>query len=317
MRVVLSFIALRTNEKQKMDKLEYVVRLLGRGTNKKYENYVINAIYQKVNNPNLIIETQKEIKLEDGYRPLIDLFLPQLNIAIEVDEGYHASEKQHKHDIRRERSINSQVSKSCFGEKIQFERVIAYNVSFEEINSRIDEVVKLIKDKLDSRTIPILWKSNKEMFEDIKKRGLIDLDDCFDSNFKIINLVYDCNYKTWRKACYRLLWFPVMSDKNEDDILTNCASWENFFNSTHSIIYERSINSFKNKQKKKDSVLDKQNETIRVVFVKDRDSFGKTRKRFAGVFKAGGWDDNLNAQIWKLVSTSIKIPINEEIIKSL
>ena len=63
-----------------MDKLEYVARSLSRGTNKKYETYVINAIYQKVNNPNLIIETQKEIKLENGYRPLIDLFLPQLNI---------------------------------------------------------------------------------------------------------------------------------------------------------------------------------------------------------------------------------------------
>ncbi len=43
-----------------MDKLEYVARSLSRGTNKKYEIYVINAIYQKVNNPNLIIETQKE-----------------------------------------------------------------------------------------------------------------------------------------------------------------------------------------------------------------------------------------------------------------
>jgi len=113
------------------------------------------------------------------------------------------------------------------------------------------------------------------------------------------------------------LWFPVISDKNEHDTLTNCASWENFFNSTHSIIYERSINSGKNEQKRKDSVLDKQNETTRIVFVKDRDSFGKTRKRFAGVFKASGWDDNLNAQIWKLVCTRIKIPINEEIIKSL
>lgn len=40
-----------------MNKLEYVARSLSRGTNKKYETYVINAIYQKVANPNLIIET--------------------------------------------------------------------------------------------------------------------------------------------------------------------------------------------------------------------------------------------------------------------
>ena len=36
-----------------MDKLEYVARSLSRGTNKKYETYVINEIYQKENNPNL------------------------------------------------------------------------------------------------------------------------------------------------------------------------------------------------------------------------------------------------------------------------
>ena len=137
-----------------MNKLEYVARSLSRGTNKKYETYVINAIYQKVNNPNLIIETQKEIKLENGYRPLIDLFLPQLNIAIEVDEGYHANEEQYKHDIWREKSINSQISKPCIGDYIQFERVIAHGVSLEEINMRIDEVVNLIKNKINSRTAP-------------------------------------------------------------------------------------------------------------------------------------------------------------------
>ncbi len=48
-----------------MNKLEYVARSLSRGTNKKCETYVINAIYQKVDNPNLIVETQKEIKLEN------------------------------------------------------------------------------------------------------------------------------------------------------------------------------------------------------------------------------------------------------------
>ncbi len=300
-----------------MDKLEYVARSLSRGTNKKYETYVINAIYQKVNNPNLIIETQKEIKLENGYRPLIDLFLPQLNIAIEVDEGYHASEEQHKHDIWREKSINSQISKPCIGDYIQFERIVAHDVSLEEINSRIDEVVNLIKEKINSRTTPLVWKSKEEILDDIKKRKTIELDDCFDSNVQIINLVYDCNYSGWQKAGYKLLWFPVISDKDENELLTSRASWQNFFNSTHTIIYERSDNLRINENKKKWALQDEQNGTIRVVFVKDRDSFGKTRKRFAGVFRASGWDDNLHAQIWKLERTRIRIPIDEEELKRI
>lgn len=300
-----------------MDKLEYVARSLSRGTNKVYETYVINAIYQKVNNPNLIIETQKEIKLENGYRPLIDLFLPQLNIAIEVDEGYHASEAQHNHDIWREKSINSQISKPCIGNSILFERVIAHDVSLEEINTRIDEIVRLINSKIESHTTPLVWKSKEELLEDIKKRGTIELDDCFDSNVQIINLVYNRNYSGWQKATYRLLWFPVISDKDDDGTLTSRASWQNFFNQTHSIIYERADNSSLNERKKEWALADEQNSIVRVVFVKDRDSFGKTRKRFAGVFVAAGWDDNLNAQIWRLERTRIKIPLDEKELKNL
>lgn len=298
-----------------MNKLEYVARSLSRGTNKKYETYVINAIYQKVANPNLIIETQKEIRLENGYRPLIDLFLPQLNIAIEVDEGYHSNEEQHKHDIWREKSINSQISKPCIGDSIQFERVVAHDVSLEELNARIDEVVTLIKNKINSRTTPLIWKSQEELIEDIKKVGTIEANDCFNNNAQIINIVYGRNLKGWQKASYRLLWFPVISDIDEEENLTNRASWENFFNDSRNIIYERSADSNTNQEKKKWATIDQEKGTKRIVFVRDRDSFGKTRKRFAGVFKASGWDDNLNAQIWKLKLTEIKIPLDEEIIK--
>ena len=64
-------------------------------------------------------------------------------------------------------------------------------------------------------------------------------------------------------------------------------------------------------------MIDEKNGVKRIVFVRDRDSFGKSRKRFAGVFKASGWDDNLNAQIWKLKLTEIPIPIDEDFIKGL
>ncbi len=142
--------------------------------------------------------------------------MPQLNIAIEVDEGYHANEEQHKHDIWREKSINSQISKPCIGDYIQFERVIAHDVSLEEINKRIDEVVNLIKIKINSRTTPLTWKSREEQLKDIQQRGTIELDDCFASNCEIINIAYDKNYSGWRKASYKLLWFPVMSVKEDD-----------------------------------------------------------------------------------------------------
>lgn len=294
-----------------MDKLEYIARSLSRDTNKKYETYVVNAIYQKIDNSNLMIETQKEIRIDNGYRPLIAMFLPQLNIAIEVDEGYHSGEEQQKHDIWREESINSQVRMSCSGASIDFERVKAYDISLEDINKRIDEIVDLIKTRISKLTKPLEWKSKDEILQDIIKRGTIEIDDCFDTNVEIINLMYGKSFKGFQRAGYKGLWFPVISDVVDSKTLSNRASLQNFFNSTYSIIYERSVDESKQEEKRKWSEIDKENKAKRIVFVRDRDTFGKARKRFAGVFVAKGWDDNMRAEIWKLESTVVEIPLKE------
>lgn len=89
-----------------MNKFEYVARSLNRSNHNPFENYVVNAIYQKISNNELEIQTQESIKLSNGYTPRIDLYLPQLKIAIEVDEGYHQNEAQKEHDIWRENVIN-------------------------------------------------------------------------------------------------------------------------------------------------------------------------------------------------------------------
>ncbi len=300
-----------------MNKLEYVARSLSRGTKKVYETYVINAIYQKINNPNLEIETQKGINLENGYCPLIDLYLPQLKIAIEVDEGYHANEGQSEHDIWREKSINNQIQKSCVIDNIQFERIAAYDVSLEELNKRIDEVVSLIQKKIEERVNPLEWKDQQEKIEEIKTRGYIEADDCFDTNVQIINIVYGRNLRGFQRASYKLLWFPVISYEDEEKQLSSRATWQNIFNDTHTIIYERSIDERINSNKQEGCLKRQKEGNKRVVFVRDRDTFGKTRKRFVGVFEAGGWDDNKKAEIWKCVLTKIKIPIDEDTIWKL
>lgn len=295
-----------------MDKLEYVARSLSRGSKKVYENYVVNAVYQKIGDPNLLIETQKEIRLEGGYRPLIDLYLPQLSIAIEVDEGYHAGGGQKERDLSREESIRSWVRHSTMGGSIRFERIAAYGVTLEELNRRIEEVASSIREMIASRSKPLEWKSVEERLEDIKERGTIEEDDAFETNVQIINLVYGKSLKGWQKAGYKLLWFPVISEFDEKERLTDRWGWQNFFNETHSLIYERSVYPERNGWKREWAKRDEEAGTIRIVFVRDRDSFGKARKRFAGVFRASGWDDERDAEIWKRTMSEIRIPIDEE-----
>ncbi len=300
-----------------MNKLEYVTRSLSRGTNKKYETYVINAIYQKINNPNLVIETQKEIKLENGYHPLIDLFLPQLNIAIEVDEGYHQNEHQKEHDIWRENVINQKINQYCSADHIHFIRIsVTSSDTLEEVNARIDEAANFIKDRISN--IRLHWVTDDEIREKIRKRGSIRANDCFATNYDVINEVYGKHLKGWRRAGYKLLWFPVISDRVHEENgvkLSSRATWQNWYDGTGTIIYERSTDKRVNSDKKKRAINNF--DDIRIVFAKDRDSFGKRIQRFVGVVRSDGWDDVRDAQIWRIILKEIKIPLTEEYIEKI
>lgn len=86
-----------------MDKLEYLALMLNQRTNgKKYENFVINAIYARIANLELIPETQKYVKnpnypdSDNKKYYLLDLYFPQLNYGIEVDEPVHEKQANQK-----------------------------------------------------------------------------------------------------------------------------------------------------------------------------------------------------------------------------
>ena len=71
-------------------KRDELFKLFSKRTNRKDdENYILNAIWQKIDNMNLQPVTQQCIILKDGKRALIDLYFPQLNYGIECDEEHH------------------------------------------------------------------------------------------------------------------------------------------------------------------------------------------------------------------------------------
>ena len=291
-----------------MTKLQYVAHALSRGTNKKYETYVVNAIYQKVNNPHLEIVTQKRVKaLGNNY--YIDLFLPQFKMAIEVDEGQHALNDHIVHDMKREREIIQKSVADTVGNLVHFRRIKAYDVTFDELNAEIEKVVGEIKE-LIAECGHIEWLFGAEKIKRIKAVGVITTDDTFDTNREIINLVYDKNLKGYQRASYKELWFPVIS---EYDIAskkqTSRAGWINFFNTAKDIIFEKSNDPNKQADKKAASAKDKENKKTRIVFVGEKDAMGISEKRFAGVFKADGWDLYQKAERWKKISTELYIPL--------
>ena len=76
-----------------MDKKEYIANQLKRTFNKKYENYCITRIYHLLKRNDVQIITQQMFKRkEDGKIALADLYFPQINLSIEIDEPHHFSQ---------------------------------------------------------------------------------------------------------------------------------------------------------------------------------------------------------------------------------
>ena len=90
------------------DKKDYLIRTLSRTKRKDYENYVINRLYNRLNDLDIKPMTQKYIKRiingKKGYC-LIDLYFPQFNIGIECDEPHHISQVE-KDKLRTEDIIS-------------------------------------------------------------------------------------------------------------------------------------------------------------------------------------------------------------------
>lgn len=78
-----------------MDKFEHLSCMFNKRTKgKKYENFIVNAIYNRVGNFELIPITQQYVRSNIDPRKyyLMDLYFPQINYGVEVDEMQHTKE---------------------------------------------------------------------------------------------------------------------------------------------------------------------------------------------------------------------------------
>lgn len=101
-------------------KTDYLAKQLSHRTrNKDLENYVVNTIWNRIGDLNVRPVTQQLVRTDQGNK-FIDLYFPQVKIAIECDEPHHA--RQRKGDEKRALAIFEtlrQVEAEALAEDIQ------------------------------------------------------------------------------------------------------------------------------------------------------------------------------------------------------
>ena len=272
---------------EQLDHIAYMFNVRTKG--KKYENFIVNAIYTKVDNPDLMPVTQQYVrnpKDSRKYYPL-DLYFPQINFGVEIDEGQHMSDECQVLDKARTEAIKSAIGYDEARISI-VDKKTGQKRSYSEISNDIDLVVLRIKQKIDDLG-GVKWVTNEE-----KKRslgiikngpGIFDIkqDVTYRSITEIYNICGGCrgtgkDAKSLQKGFYKLnnqyyLWVPTLTiEDNASD-----AKYNNYLSEDGTVITE--IN---NNPKGWDNYPGDRN---RVVFMRMKDMYGRSCIRFIGIFQ--------------------------------
>lgn len=275
------------------DRLDHIAHMFNdRTAGKKYENFIVNAIYTKVGEPELIPVTQQYVKdPKDSQKYyLLDLYFPQLNYGVEVDERQHEKESHKLKDEERAIAVMSAVKCEEYRIRIYDDKT---KRSYDDICQDIDQVVAIIKDKIAKLEKPLKWETNDDRKAVAIKKGQFCADDdvFYDSITEVYNL---CGGKrsgpekgkdaTMLQRCeYRLnnnykLWVPILAiDYGNGESSKGKMGFKNYLSEDKQVITEISENPLKNPFK---DVGKK-----KVVFMRMTDRFGQQGIRFVGVFE--------------------------------
>lgn len=300
-----------------LDKRNYIVKSLSKGTHKKYETFVVNQIYAGLYNPNLEIVTQQHVLTKEGKIKYIDLYFPQINYGIEVDEPYHDDEKQKLRDKEREEKIEEAILESVIVEtnrSIKFIRItISENETIESLIKTINKTVDEIKKEITKLKKPLIWNyGDEEVKKDILERGYLKRDDSLTYMADIIRLFgvsfngnsYQRCTKWLDKNEKYLIWSPTLSFRG-----SNKSGWINTISNDLNFIYETGTQG---KEKTEHGFIwDRENNVKRIVFMKFKDALGNRKRKFLGVYVADSYDKDTKTEVWKFVSDSVRLDINK------
>jgi hypothetical protein len=260
-------------------KLEYITRLLKKMSAKGIETYVISRIWHLLNNDEIKIIPQQYVRHSNGQYSLTDIYFPQFDIHVEVNEpGHYISEIKIASDAMREKNIISSSG--------HLVKTIDCTKSMLEIHLQIDEVLAELKAALNIQLANMTFKPWQPG---------IEYKAAYYKNHKILKISDNVALETIEQICElfavrvpkrgflrkgavpyplmdnTIIWWPGSYNSN----------WENRISSDGCTITERAVNE-KIPGTHAAGVINDPHR--RITFFKDMDILGYTYYRFKGLF---------------------------------
>lgn len=252
--------------------IDYFAKILTGMRNRRYEFFVISRIFHILNDRELEITTQQLVRAKEG-RFLLDLYFPQLKIAVEVDEAHH--ERQTDSDKNRERAVIEVV-----GDDINFQRIEIKDQPINKVCSKIDAVIGVIRERkkkleMASLFVPFVYGQKYETKYWLERGRLSVSDDArFQTHVDVAKL-FRKNYAGHQRATIKLndghsIWFPRLYENRD---------WDNKLSPNGKVIEMRKMPGGQFNANERNW------EGMSYVFAHHRDEFGAIYYAFKGVFK--------------------------------
>ena len=299
------------NLSERLDHIAYMFNV--RTARKAYENFIVNTIYARIGEPELMPVTQQYVyNPRDSRRYyLLDLYFPQLNYGVEIDERHHLDEDQAVRDNERSEDISAAIE--CEEGRIPIYSRDGRKRSIEEINGDIDREVMIIKGKIAAAG-RLKWETNEDRKKEILTRGIFNVKD--DVSYSSITEIYNIcggrrsgknkgRAKMLQRCYYRLndeykLWVPILAIADEYGVVRNKKmGYENTLSDDKTVLTEKSDHPI-------DPRIDM--DYKRVVFMRMKDIFGRGCIKFIGVFElTEESDDKEHVHIYRRISDEVYI----------
>lgn len=321
-----------TNEiKRNDEKTRYLIKTLSRTKRKDYENYVVNAIWNRISKKIRPVTQQYVSNPYDERRHyFIDLYFPLINMGIECDELQHIANCDD--DIERESvigfTIQHELSKVKLNDNYEVCHVKIYEeiegndgekthrmLSYEELESQIDDAVKKINKRLEEISDEeiehdwnILWPA--EYFKD-KTKIKTSENVIFKTQREINTIIFNTDYAL-QKGGYKLptfegnslfnnhiVWYPQLVIEKPNGEKLARTDWYNQLLDGGTVIEEyhaTRVDEHDPNEKK-------------IVFAKDKDYLGNDGYKFVGIFALDGNRNENEHVTWVYKKISDECPI--------
>lgn len=260
-----------------MNKDQHLLNILTKVKHKRYEHFVVSRIIHNLCSTDIKVVSQQLVRRPSG-RALLDLYFPQINVSLEVDEPQHEGERHKQLDELRSRDIIEATNLT--------EKRITVEGSLAELARLTDDFLSFILSRVEEERKQGRWKpwdfDNELTSKPHLERGYIDAseDVLLRKHTDAIEL-FGVSLKAhqrggWippRETGLAMVWFPKLYQNGD---------WDNSLSNDGSMIIEKRLGGNARYQPGSDGRGD---DHRRAVFARREEPLIGTLYRFVGVFK--------------------------------